>query len=302
MKFEIYDVAVIGGGPGGYTAAMYCARSGYSVVVIEKLSAGGQMATAENVENYPGFFEGIDGFELGERMRKGAEKYGAVTVYGEVESANLVSSPKIVRTAEGEIEARAVILAMGARPRILGVPNERELTGRGVSYCAACDGRRYAGGTVAVIGGGNSAAGDVLTLSKICKKVYLIHRRDKLRAAKIYNAALKESGAEILWNTKVKEILGDKKAVGLKLDAPGGERILDVDAVFVAAGRTPDAAFLGGQAELDEYGYIKAGETTETSIEGVYAVGDVRTKPLRQIVTAAADGAVASFFVEKYLR
>ena len=301
MKQTSYDVAVIGGGPGGYASALYCARSGFSVIVLEQLSPGGQMATTGQVDNYPGFEEGIDGFELGEKMQKGAERFGAETAFVSVKSAELTGDIKKIITSKGEIEARAVILATGASPRELGLQREKELRGRGVAYCATCDGMRYRDKTVVVVGGGNSAAADALYLAKICKKVYLVHRRDSLRASKIYMDPLIESGIEFVWNSRVTEIHGDKKVTGVtvaSLDGPAKE--ISCEAVFVAVGRIPDTELFRGQVDLDGTGYIIADETTKTNLPGVFAVGDVRTKPLRQIVTAAADGAVASRFIEEY--
>ena len=186
MKKDLYDVAVIGGGPGGYSAALYCARSGYSVLVLEKLSAGGQMATTGQVDNYPGFDEGIDGFELGEKMQRGAQRFGVETEYAEVSSVDLEPEIKQITTSSGPVSARSVIVATGASPRELGLVEERQLRGRGVAYCAACDGQIYRNKTVVIAGGGNSAAADALFLSKICSKVYLVHRRDSLRASRIY--------------------------------------------------------------------------------------------------------------------
>lgn len=302
MKQTSYDVAVIGGGPGGYTAAMYCARSGLSVVVLEKLSPGGQMATTGQVDNYPGFEAGIDGFELGEKMQKGAERFGAETAFVNVKSVELRGDVKRITTSKGEIEAKAVVLATGASPRELGLPKEKELRGRGVAYCATCDGMAYRGKTVVVVGGGNSAAAEALYLAKICKKVYLIHRRDSLRASKIYMGPLKDSDIEFVWNSQVAEIESDKKVTGVRVKASdGSEQTISCDGVFVAVGRIPDTGLFERQVDLDSRGYIVADETTRTNIPGVFAVGDVRTKPLRQIVTAAADGAVASHFIEEYL-
>ncbi len=302
MKKTFYDVAVIGGGPGGYTAAMYCARSGLSVIVLEKLSPGGQMATTGQVDNYPGFEAGIDGFELGEKMQKGAERFGAETAFVNVRSVALTGEVKRIVTSKGEIEAKAAVLATGASPRELGLQKERELRGRGIAYCATCDGMGYRDKTVVVVGGGNSAAAEALYLAKICKKVYLIHRRDSLRASKIYMGPLKDSDIEFVWNSQVTEIHSDKKVTGVTVkDKAGTERMIPCDGVFVAVGRIPDTGLFAGQVDLDPAGYIVADETTRTNIPGVFAVGDVRTKPLRQIVTAAADGAVASHFIEEYL-
>ena len=303
MKNDIYDVAVVGGGPGGYTAALYAARSGLSVIVIEKLSAGGQMAATGQVDNYPGYDEGIDGFELGEKMQKGAERFGVETLFAQVMEIDLKAEPKRIRSSEGEITARTVVAATGAYPRELGLKEERMLRGRGMAYCATCDGMMYRGKTVVVAGGGNSAAEDALYLSKICKKVYLVHRREELRASKIYRKALENSTIEFVWNSRIEEILYEKKVTGVRIaDVKTGEqREIACEGVFAAIGRVPDTALFKGQLELDGNGYLVSDETTKTSIPGVFAVGDVRTKPLRQIVTAAADGAVASHFIEEYL-
>lgn len=303
MKSSLYDVVIIGGGPGGYSAALYCARSGYSVLVLEKLSPGGQMATTGQVDNYPGFDEGVDGFELGERMKKGADRFGVETAFAEVTAVDLEAQPKKVETTEGTVTARTVVLATGASPRELGFPEEHTLRGRGVSYCATCDGMMYRNKTVAVIGGGNSAVADALYLAKVCKKVYLVHRRDELRASKIYMDALTDSGIEFIWNSKPVQILHEKRVTGVLVEnvKTGEQQEVACDGVFVAIGRVPDTELFKGVLEMDETGYLKAGESTQTNIPGVFAVGDLRAKPLRQIVTAASDGAVASHFIEEFL-
>ena len=303
---DIYDVVIIGGGPGGYAAALYCVRAGLDTLVLEKLSAGGQMATTTQVDNYPGFDEGIDGFELAEKMQRGAERFGAVTEYAEVTALDLKAVPKRITTSAGEVQGRAVILATGASPRMLGVPEEAAMRGRGVSYCAACDGMFFRGRTVAVAGGGNSAAEDALVLSKICKKVYLVHRRDTLRATKSYLGPLeKAENLEFVWNKQIDGLQAtDGQLTGISMtDRVTGERsTLSVDGLFVAVGRVPDTDLVRGQVDLDAEGYMIADETTRTSVPGVFAVGDARTKPMRQIITAAADGATASKFVEEYLQ
>ena len=303
---DIYDVVIIGGGPGGYAAALYCVRAGLDTLVLEKLSAGGQMATTTQVDNYPGFDEGIDGFELAEKMQRGAERFGAVTAYAEVTALDLKAVPKRITTSAGEVQGRAVILATGASPRMLGVPEEAAMRGRGVSYCAACDGMFFRGKTVAVAGGGNSAAEDALVLSKICKKVYLVHRRDTLRATKSYLGPLeKAENLEFVWNKQIDGLQAtDGQLTGISMtDRVTGERsTLPVDGLFVAVGRVPDTDLVRGQVDLDAEGYMIADETTRTSVPGVFAVGDARTKPMRQIITAAADGATASKFVEEYLQ
>lgn len=304
MEQKISDVIIIGGGPGGYTAALYSARANLKTMVIEKLSAGGQMATTSQVDNYPGFEEGVNGFELGEKMRQGAERFGVESLFAEVESVDLSAQPKVIHTSDGDYFARTVILATGANPREMGLEEEQKLKGRGVAYCATCDGMFYRNKTVVVVGGGNTAVADALFLSKICNKVYLVHRRDQLRASKSYMSALKQSlNIEFIWNAKVKEILHDKKVTGVVTeDIESGDTIkVACDGVFVAIGRIPNTDLFKGQLELDSGGYITADETTKTNLPGVFAVGDVRTKPLRQIVTATADGAVASKFAEEYI-
>ena len=301
---RIYDMVVIGGGPGGYTAALYAARAGLDTVVLEKLSAGGQMALTSQIDNYPGFEEGIDGFLLGEKMQLGAERFGAQTELAEVHAVKLDGSVKEIQTSEGSFYGRTVVFSTGASPRELGIPGEKELIGRGVNYCAACDGMFFKGKTVAVVGGGNTAASDALQLSRICEKVILIHRRDTLRATKIYHEPLlKAENIEFRWNSTVSEFLFDKKLTGLKLQDVnmGLETTLDCDGVFISVGRKPATGLVKDQLELDTYGYIVADESTRTSLPGVFAVGDVRTKALRQIVTAVADGAVAAHYAEEYL-
>ena len=300
----MYDMLIIGGGPGGYTAALYAARAGLKVLVLEKLSAGGQMALTTQIDNYPGFPEGVDGFQLGEDMRQGAERFGAETLLAEVQSVELTGSVKTVHTSEGTFYGKTVVIATGANPRELGLEGEKALTGRGVNYCAACDGMFYKGKTVAVIGGGNTAAADAMVLSRLCEKVILIHRRDSLRATKIYHEPLRQAeNVEFLWNTEVTGLLADQKLNGIavKNNLSGEESVLPVHGIFVSIGRKPATELFAGQLALDDGGYILADETTETSVPGIFAVGDVRTKAVRQIVTAVADGAIAAHFAEEYL-
>ncbi len=304
MDHRQWDVAIVGGGPAGYSAALYCVRAGFSTVVLEMLSAGGQMATTAAIENYPGFVESVDGFELAMTMQQQAEKFGSETMYAQVTAAELDGTIKRLHTTEGLVEARTVILATGADPRPLGLPDENALRGRGVAYCATCDGGFYRGKTVAVAGGGNSAAEDALTLSKLCKKVYVVHRRDRLSATRSYLAPLEQAdNVEFVWNKQITELVHQDTLSGLTLrdTQTGEESRLDVDGLFVAIGRLPNTELVKGQLALDEQGYILADETTRTSLPGVFAIGDVRQKPLRQVVTAVADGAVASKFVEEYL-
>ena len=301
---RVYDTVIIGGGPAGYTAALYAARAGLDTIVVEKLSAGGQMALTHQIDNYPGFEDGIDGYTLAEKMRKQAERFGASTLYAEVVRAKLEGQPKAVETSQGTIYGRTLILATGASPRELGVPGEKELTGRGVAYCAACDGMFYKDKTVVVAGGGNSAVADALILSRIAKKVILVHRRDTLRATKIYHELLQSTpNVEFRWNSVVTELHHKEILTGIRLKDvhTGAETDLPCDGIFVSVGRKPSTSLFEGQLELDKAGYIAAGETTETSVPGVYAIGDVRTKPLRQVVTAVSDGAAAVHMAEAYL-
>ena len=301
---HVYDMVIIGGGPGGYSAALYAARAGLDVVVLERLSAGGQMAMSHQIDNYPGFENGIDGFTLGMQMQEGAERFGAKTEYAEVKSLDLHAEPKQIETSEGTYHGKTVIDAAGAGPRKLGLPEEEKLAGRGVHYCAACDGMFYKGKTVVVVGGGNSAAADAMYLSRLCEKVIVVHRRDTLRATKIYHEPLMAAeNVEFRWNSTVSQLLSDGKVTGVVLKDvnTGEESKLSCDGVFVSIGRKPATDLVAGQLELDKGGYIVAGESTKTNIPGVYAVGDVRTKELRQIVTAVADGAAAAHAAEQYL-
>ena len=301
---RIYDTLIIGGGPGGYTAALYAARAGLDTLVIEKLSAGGQMGLTSQIDNYPGFPEGVDGFDLGQKMAEGAHRFGVKTVYAEVYSLRLEGDVKEARTSEGIYRGKTVIIATGAEPRALGIPGEKELIGKGVNYCAHCDGMFYRGKTVVLVGGGNSAAADALYLSRLCEKVILVHRRDTLRATKIYHEPLmKAENVEFLWDSQVTELIAEERVKAVKVTnvKTGVEQQIPCHGVFVSVGRVPTTGLLEGQLQLDAGGYIVADESTKTGIPGVYAVGDVRTKELRQIVTAVADGAVAAHQAEQYL-
>jgi len=303
-SIKIYDMIIIGGGPGGYTAALYGARAGLSTLVLEKLSAGGQMALTTQIDNYPGFDEGIDGFTLGEKMQAGAEKFGAVSELADVYSLKLNEEVKEVETSEGTFYGRTVVIATGSTPKNLGLDGEISMVGRGVNYCAACDGMFYKDKTVAVVGGGNTAVADAQILSRICKKVYIIHRRDTLRAEKAsYQSLLNAENVEFIWNSAVEEFIADSKLTGIKLKNLQTEEIsqLNIDGLFVSIGRNPESSLAADQLQLDATGYIMADETTKTNLPGVFAVGDVRTKPLRQVVTAVADGAMAVHFAVEYL-
>ena len=299
---KIYDMIIVGGGPGGYTAALYGARAGLDVLIIERLSAGGQMNLTGQIDNYPGFPEGVDGFQLSYNMQQQAERFGAETRYADVLELRLEEEIKSVRTNEGSYQAKSVVIATGANPRQLGVAREKEMTGRGVAYCAHCDGGFYRGKTVAVVGGGNSAVAEALHLSRIAKEVLLIHRRDSLRATRIYEKSLREAGnIRFVWDSEVVELLGEDVIQGIKVRnlKNGEEQLLEVQGVFVSIGRKPATDLVKDQLTLDSAGYIMAGENTKTNLPGVYAVGDVRTKELRQIVTAVADGAMAAHMAEQ---
>ena len=301
---KIYDMLIIGGGPGGYTAALYAARAGLSVALLEKLSAGGQMALTSEIDNYPGFPKGVDGFELCLQMKEGAERFGAETVLAEVFSLRLEEEIKEAHTSEGLFRGRTVVFATGANPKTLGVPGEERLTGKGLHYCAHCDGMFYRNKTVMVVGGGNTAAADALLLSRIAKKVIVVHRRDTLRATKIYHEPLiRAENVEFLWNSSVTALISDDRVRGAVVRGlrSGEEREVAVDGIFVSIGRAPATALVAGQLELDENGYVVAGESTQTNLPGVFAVGDVRAKALRQIVTAVSDGAIAAHFADEYL-
>ena len=299
-----YDMLIIGGGPAGYTAALYASRAGLDTCVLERMAPGGQMALTGDIDNYPGFDEGIDGFTLGMKMQAGAHRFGAVTDYAEVLSLDLTSPWKRVETTLGTYLGKTLVIAAGANPRALGIDGEEALLGRGVHYCAHCDGRFYKGKTVVVVGGGNSAAADALHLSRLAQKVYVVHRRDTLRAEKIYHEPLMQAeNVEFLWNSTVEGFVVGERLSGVTIrNTVSGEKTdLPCDGVFVSIGRQPATAFLGGCVSLDGHGYILADETTKTNVPGVYAVGDIRTKRLRQVITAAADGAAAVHEAEEYL-
>lgn len=301
---HIYDMLIVGGGPGGYTAALYAARAGLDVMVLEKLSAGGQMALTTQIDNYPGYDQGVDGFTLGEKMQAGAERFGAKSEYAEVYSLDLSREIKKAVTSEGDFYGRTLVLATGASPRKMGVPEEDQLVGRGVAYCAACDGMFYKGKTVVVVGGGNSAAADAMVLSRICKKVILVHRRNSLRATKVYHEPLMRAGnVEFVWDSQVKKLLHDQKVTGIQVEnlKTGELTEIQADGVFVSIGRNPATELVRDLIPLDDQGYVLADETTRTEVPGVYVVGDIRAKALRQVVTAVADGAVAAHFAEEYL-
>jgi len=308
MTDKTVDIAVIGGGPAGYTAALYGARAGYSVVVLEQMAAGGQMLKTDLIENYPGI-EKTDGSALAEQMRQQAEAAGARTVFAAVEHCDLSASPKTVVTADGMLYAKAVILAMGAKPRRMGLDGENALEGRGISYCAACDGRFYKGKKVIVLGGGNTAFGDAEYLSKLADQVILIHRRDAFRAADaivrrvrtLPNVSLMTPYVPVAFITE-KTFIGDKlRGLVVQHTETGEKNTLECDGIFSAIGQVPVTDMIKDQLQLDKNGYIPAGEDCRTALPGVFAAGDIRTKQVRQIVTACADGAAAIQSAEAWL-
>ncbi len=305
VKREKFDVAVVGAGPAGLTAALYASRAGLSCAVFERLSPGGQLAQTEHLENYPGFNQSQSGFDLAMMMYEQATSFGARVVSEEVVSVDLSQSPKVITTAFGAYEANAVIVATGARPSKLGLEREDELQGRGVSYCATCDGNFFRGKDVVVVGGGNTAVADALYLSRICNKVHIVHRRDKLRATAIYHQRLEAiDNVEFVWNSEAVElIVEDERVSGLRVRdrVTGGLRDIACAAVFVAIGTQPNTEFLEGALPLDQAGYIVADESGETGVAGVYAAGDVRTKQLRQVVTAVSDGALCAEAAAEHL-
>ena len=301
----MYDIIIIGSGPAGLSAAIYAQRACLDTIVIEKNGiSGGQVLNTWEVDNYPGF-PGVTGFELSRQFREHANKLGARVVQDEVVQVELSGNVKKVVCEEETYEARCVILASGAHHRTLEVPGEEELRGAGVSYCATCDGAFFRGRTVAVVGGGDAALEDAIFLARMCEKVYIVHRRDKLRGAKRLQERLQAlENVEFVWNSETAAIEGNGQVEALRLrqTKTGEERRLDVDGVFIAVGIAPESELYAGQLELDEQGYIRADESGQTSVPGVFAAGDVRTKALRQILTAASDGANCVASAERYLQ
>ncbi len=301
----MYDIIIIGSGPAGLSAAIYAQRACLDTIVIEKNGiSGGQVLNTWEVDNYPGF-PGVTGFELSRQFREHANKLGARVVQDEVVQVELSGNVKKVVCEEETYEARCVILASGAHHRTLEVPGEEELRGAGVSYCATCDGAFFRGRTVAVVGGGDAALEDAIFLARMCEKVYIVHRRDKLRGAKRLQERLQAlENIEFVWNSETVAIEGNAQVEALRLrqTKTGEEKRLDVDGVFIAVGIAPESEPYAGQLELDEQGYIRADESGQTSVPGVFAAGDVRTKALRQILTAASDGANCVASAERYLQ
>lgn len=299
-----HDLVIIGGGPAGLTAGLYAARARMNVVLIEKVVPGGQIMVTDWVENYPGFPEGITGAELAQRMAEHAQRFDLPVDYNEVLALDLSAPAKKIKLSDREISTHTIIIASGASPKRLGIPGEDHFYGKGVSFCGTCDAPFYKDKTVAAVGGGDTAVQEAQYLTKFAKKVYLIHRRNELRATKILQErAFANERIEIVWDTVATAIEGDKdvQRVRLKNVRTGDESRLDVDGCFIWIGTTPNTAFLGNELRCDEWGFIEADMNMETSVPGVYAVGDVRNTPLRQIVTAVGDAAIAVTAAEHYL-
>ncbi len=303
-KNSVEDLVIIGAGPAGLTAGLYAARARLRTLIIENMVPGGQVLLTDRVENYPGFPEGISGFDLIDRMKRQAEDFGTTIINQKVSNLDLASEKKVVLTDKGRIESRALILACGATSRKLGIDGEQILTGKGVSYCATCDGPFYRDQVVAVVGGGDTAVQEAIFLTKFASKVYLIHRRDELRAVKLLqDRAMHERKIECVWNTVPVKIEGETgvESLAVKNVITGEVNYLPVQGVFVFIGFVPNNDLVKGMLDLDEKGFVLTDEKMETSVPGVFAAGDVRSKLLRQISTAVGDGATAAFAAEKYL-
>ena len=299
-----FDLAIIGAGPAGLSAAVYAARGGLKTIVFEKMLAGGQITVTDEVENYPGINENLNGFDLADRFKAQAEKFGVTIKTADVKEVQEDDKLKKVITDAETYSVKAVIIATGAQPRKLDVPGEQNYTGRGVSYCATCDGPLYRNQTVAVIGGGDSAVEEAIFLTKFAKKVYLIHRRDKLRAVKIVqDRAFANDKIEIIWDTVVKEVKGEQMVEKLDLYNRKTKESsqLEVGGVFIFVGYLPNNDLIKDFAELDAIGFVKANDKMETNVAGIYSAGDLNHKILRQVVTSASDGAIAAFAAEKWI-
>jgi len=301
---KAYEVVIVGGGPAGLSAGIYTARARLSSLLIERGLIGGQVVNAELVENYPGFPEGISGYDLTELMQRQATKFGLETLTAEVAGVEFSGEQKIVKTSEGDFVVKAVIIASGSEWTKLGIPGEKEFTGKGVSYCATCDGAFFTDQTVAVVGGGNAAITEALSLTKFASKVIVIHRRQELRATRIVQEeAFAEPKIEFLWNTVVEEIEGEDvvKRLRLRNVITGEKSSLDVAGIFVAIGFKPNTDYLKSILSLDATGHVMTNEKMETEIPGIFAAGDVRSSSIRQIIAAVGDGATAAIYAERFI-
>ena len=298
------DVVIIGGGPAGLTAGIYASRAGLSNIILEKMLPGGQAANTDRIDNYPGFPEGIPGVELGIRMDQQARQFGSKIINASVRGLEGASPEKVVDTSAGDFVGRAVIIASGVRPAQLGVPGEKELAGKGVSYCATCDGPLFREKRVMVAGGGNAAVGEAIYLANLASQVMLVHRRDQLRAMqRLQDRALAQPKIQFVWNTVVTEIMGEQQVerVALRNVKTDETSELETDAVFIYVGVRPNTQFLGDEIEKDEKGFIITDQELQTSLPGVFAAGDVRSNAYRQVVAAAAEGALAARSAHHYL-
>jgi thioredoxin reductase (NADPH) len=306
MTADAYDVIIIGGGPAGLTAGLYASRARLTTLLLEKSALGGQVIKTERIENYPGFVSSISGFELIHNLEEQAKGFG-LTITSAVAESITPSNGRLIKVAssEGEFRTRSLIIATGSEPRLLGAPGEERLTGRGVSYCATCDGAFFREKEVAVVGGGDAAIEEALFLSRLARRVHIIHRRDQLRAVQILQERARAEGKiSFVWNTVVEEILGDARVSGLRLKnlKDGTASTLTVDGVFIYVGLRPNTGWLAGLMPLTDDGLIVTNDLMETTLPGVFAAGDVRKKLLRQITTAVGDGATAAFAAEKYVQ
>lgn len=300
---KLYDLVIMGGGPAGAAAALYGARAGLSVVVIEQMALGGEICATDRLDNFPAFPEGISGAEFGMLLQKQLENLDVPIFFGQIERALLAGDVKTIHTSSGQFQGKTVLIATGTEPNLLNVDGELQLRGRGVSYCATCDAAFFRNKTIAVVGGGDAALEETIFLTRFAEKIYLIHRRDKFRGCTwLQDKVMKIPSVEVLWNTTVSKIEGDNRVNKIQVSQDGSERELEVAGIFIYAGRKPNAAFIEGEGpETDERGFIITNNKMETSLDGVYAAGDIRQTFLRQVITAAADGAIAATAVSQRL-
>lgn len=300
---KLYDLIILGGGPAGATAAIYGARSGLSVVILEQMAVGGEISATDRLDNFPAFPDGISGAEFGMLLQKQLENLEVPIYFGRVEKAMLDGETKVVQTSAGEFSGKTALIATGTEPNLLNIEGELELRGRGVSYCATCDAAFFRGKTIAVVGGGDAALEETIFLTRFAEKIYLIHRRDKFRGCTwLQDKVLEIPSVEVLWNSTVSKIKGENKVNGIEIKQEGQNRDLDIDGIFIYAGRKPNSAFLENmKIESNDRGFIITNNKMETSVPGVYAAGDIRKTFLRQVITAASDGAVAATAVAQML-